>query len=128
MPHPKAPTLAQARQLAREKFGFKTLYRGQSDALKSLLRGRDTLAILPTGGGKSLIYPLAGLLFCGPAIVVSPLLALQQDQVEAFNKRQIGRAALLNSTLSEAARGGLGRFGKRRNQVLAFGARTVFQR
>ena len=104
MPHPKSPTLTLARQTAREKFGFKTLRPGQSDALKSLLKGRDTLAILPTGGGKSLIYQIAGLLFSGPTIVVSPLVALQKDQVEAFNKREIGRAALLNSTLTDAAR------------------------
>ena len=96
----EAPTVARARELMRAHFGFAHLYRGQIAALTSLFENRDTLAILPTGGGKSLIYQLAGLLLPGPTVVVSPLLALQQDQVETFNARGIARAALLNSTLS----------------------------
>lgn len=91
-------------QIAREKFGFEKLHRGQREALKAVLEGRDTLAILPTGGGKSAIYQIAGLCLTGPTVVVSPLLALQRDQVESIAALHIADAQLLNSTLSRAQR------------------------
>lgn len=91
-------------KLARQKFGFDKLHRGQRKAIEAVLGGRDTLAILPTGGGKSAIYQIAGLLLDGPTIVVSPLLALQRDQVDAMTDKEIGEAKLLNSTLSPAQR------------------------
>ena len=69
-----------------------------------MLSGRDTLCIMSTGSGKSAIYQLAGLLLDGPTVVVSPLIALQRDQVESIEGEDGVEAALLNSTLSEAAR------------------------
>ncbi len=69
-----------------------------------MIGGRDTLALLPTGGGKSAIYQLAAAERPGPTIVVSPLLALQRDQLEALEELDIGRAEVLNSTVTEAAR------------------------
>ena len=68
-------------ELARERLGFERLRPGQLRAVEALTGGRDVLAVLPTGGGKSAIYELAGLLRTGPAIVVSPLIALQEDQL-----------------------------------------------
>ena len=67
---------------ARELLGFEELRPGQDEAVRAVLSGRDTLAVMPTGSGKSAIYELATALGGGPAVIVSPLLALQRDQVE----------------------------------------------
>lgn len=61
---------------------FDELHPGQQEAVAALLDGQDILAVLPTGAGKSAIYQMAAVLLDGPAVVVSPLLALQRDQVE----------------------------------------------
>jgi ATP-dependent DNA helicase RecQ len=89
---------------ARELLGFEHLRPGQEDAVRAVLAGRDTLAVLPTGSGKSAIYELATALGGGPTVVVSPLLALQRDQIEKIEQEKIGSAAALNSTLSETKR------------------------
>ena len=68
-------------ELARERLGFGELRPGQLSAVQGLAGGRDVLAVLPTGGGKSAIYELAGMLRAGPTVVVSPLIALQDDQL-----------------------------------------------
>ena len=86
-----------ARRLARERFGYAHLLPGQEEALRAVLDGRDTLAVMPTGGGKSAIYQLAGLLLPGSTVVVSPLLALQRDQVESLDEVEGGGAAEVNS-------------------------------
>ncbi|MEA2322063.1 MAG: ATP-dependent helicase RecQ [Solirubrobacteraceae bacterium] len=88
---------------AREVLGFEALRPGQVEATESVLAGRDTLAVLSTGSGKSAIYQLAGLLTEGPTLVVSPLIALQRDQVEALRDHALG-AAQLNSTLPQRER------------------------
>jgi ATP-dependent DNA helicase RecQ len=88
---------------AREVLGFEALRPGQREAIESVLAGRDTLAVLSTGSGKSAIYQIAGLLSTGATLVVSPLIALQRDQVEALRERALG-AAQLNSSLPEAER------------------------
>src|SRR3546814_17030007 len=67
-------------ELARDRFGFDELRPGQREAVESVVAGHDTLAVMPTGSGKSAIYQLAGLLLEGPTIVVSPLLALQRSE------------------------------------------------
>ncbi|HEX2085756.1 MAG TPA: RecQ family ATP-dependent DNA helicase [Solirubrobacteraceae bacterium] len=90
----------QVRRLARERLGFEELRPGQLEAVLSVARGRDTLCVMSTGSGKSAIYQLAGFLLDGPTVVVSPLIALQQDQMEAVEEE----AAVLNSTLSERER------------------------
>ncbi len=68
-------------EFARERLGFERLRPGQLRAIEAVVDGRDVLAVLPTGGGKSAIYELAGLLRGGPTVVVSPLIALQDDQL-----------------------------------------------
>ena len=75
------------RRTARNLFGWRTLRPGQLTAMRSLLRGRDVLAVMPTGAGKSAIYQVPAALMPGPTVVVSPLLALQQDQMAGLEGR-----------------------------------------
>src|SRR5262245_26082819 len=90
-------------ELARTRFGFTALRPGQLRAIAGAAAGRDVLAVLPTGGGKSAIYELAGLLLPGPTIVVSPLIALQDDQLAHLRAAGL-RAIVLNSQQSAGAR------------------------
>ena len=86
----------EVRELARERLGLAELRPGQLEAATAAAAGRDVLAVLPTGAGKSAIYELAGLLLDGPTVVVSPLIALQDDQLEHL--RSAGLTAIeLNS-------------------------------
>ena len=98
---------------AREKLGFQELRPGQEEAIQSVLDGRDTLVVQPTGSGKSAIYQIAGLLIPGSTVVVSPLLALQRDQLDAIEEQpHTASAAAVNSTTSaRAAREALRKFG-----------------
>jgi ATP-dependent DNA helicase RecQ len=89
---------------ARETFGYESLRPGQAEAVEAVLAGRDTLAVMSTGSGKSAIYQIAGLLLPGPTIVVSPLIALQRDQVQAVEAAAAGGAATLDASTSEADR------------------------
>src|SRR4249919_2379104 len=82
----------------RHVFGFDAFRGEQAQIVDHIVDGGDALVLMPTGGGKSLCYQLPALLRDGTAIVVSPLIALMQDQVEAL--RQLGvRASFLNSSL-----------------------------
>jgi ATP-dependent DNA helicase RecQ len=91
------------RRAALEAFDFSRLRPGQEEALLALLRGRDTLAVMPTGSGKSAIYQLAGQLLDGCTVVVSPLIALQKDQVDGIEPH-LGRARQINSSMGAGAR------------------------
>lgn len=94
-----ALTLDAARELLREVYGFDDFRGLQPDVIDAALAGQDVLAILPTGGGKSLCYQIPALLRPGVGLVVSPLIALMADQVDAL--RQAGvRAARLDSSLT----------------------------
>ncbi|MCB1850638.1 MAG: DNA helicase RecQ [Gammaproteobacteria bacterium] len=90
---------ASAQQLLKEKFGYSDFRNHQAQIIAALMAGRDVLTLMPTGGGKSLCYQIPALLRPGTGIVVSPLIALMQDQVDALNQLGI-RAAFLNSTLT----------------------------
>src|SRR5215211_3684911 len=90
-------------RVANEVFGFSELRPGQREAIESVLAGRDTLVVMSTGSGKSAIYQIAGLLIDGATVVVSPLIALQRDQVDDLADAQAG-AAQLNSTVPAAER------------------------
>lgn len=94
----------RVRRIARDEFGYDALRPGQEAAMRAVLDGHDTLAVLPTGSGKSAIYQIASLLLPGPTIIVSPLIALQRDQVEAIEENGAGNAALLNSKISATER------------------------
>ncbi|CCG05637.1 RecQ family ATP-dependent DNA helicase [Blastococcus saxobsidens] len=90
------------REFARDVLGHEDFRPGQERAMQAVVGGRDTLAVLPSGAGKTAIYQVAGQLLDGPVIVVSPLIALQRDQVERLTELEdrAGRAAQLNSSLS----------------------------
>jgi ATP-dependent DNA helicase RecQ len=90
-------------ELARERLGFERLRPGQLRAAEALTGGRDVLAVLPTGGGKSAIYELAGIIRTGPTVVVSPLIALQDDQLAHLHAAGLP-AIVLNSQQSAGAR------------------------
>ncbi|MET9251476.1 RecQ family ATP-dependent DNA helicase [Nonomuraea sp. NPDC003709] len=91
------------RATALQRFGWRELRPGQQEAMEHLLKGRDVLLVMPTGGGKSAVYQVPTLLLDGPAIVVSPLIALQRDQVTSLLKADAGGAVAVNSTSSVAA-------------------------
>ncbi|HXI33706.1 MAG TPA: DEAD/DEAH box helicase, partial [Gemmatimonadales bacterium] len=91
--------LAQARAVLVERFGLPSFRVAQLNVIGPLLAGRDVLAVLPTGAGKSLCYQVPALLAAGLTVVVSPLVSLMQDQVTALRRRGLP-AAYLNSTLS----------------------------
>ncbi len=82
----------------RERFGLEQFRPGQREVIADVLARRDVLCVMPTGGGKSLCYQLPALLLDGLTLVVSPLIALMKDQVDALTARGL-RATLLNSTL-----------------------------
>lgn len=83
-------------------FGFTHFRPGQREVIEAVLGGRSTVAILPTGGGKSLCYQLPALLSEGVTLVVSPLIALMKDQVDQLHARGILHSTELNSSLSRA--------------------------
>lgn len=88
--------------ILKETFGYDTFRQHQREVIENVLAKRDTLAVMPTGGGKSLCYQIPALIFDGLTVVVSPLIALMKDQVEQM--RAAGVPALfLNSTLSPEA-------------------------
>jgi ATP-dependent DNA helicase RecQ len=82
--------------------GYEAFRPGQEPAMQAVTAGRDTLAVLPSGAGKSAVYTVAGLLLEGPVLIISPLIALQRDQVQRLEELgpRVPGAALLNSTLS----------------------------
>jgi ATP-dependent DNA helicase RecQ len=94
-------TLDDARAALTRHFGYSAFRAGQERAVSSVLAGRDTLVVLPTGGGKSLCYQVPALLLPGLTVVVSPLISLMKDQVDALTARGLP-AAFINSTLSSA--------------------------
>jgi len=90
-----------ASEILKSIFGYDHFRHHQQDIIESLLRGEDVLTLMPTGGGKSVCYQIPSLMRKGCGIVISPLIALMQDQVDAMNQLGIA-AAFLNSTLSVA--------------------------
>ncbi len=91
--------MASPASILKETFGYDTFRPHQREVIENVLAGRDTLAVMPTGGGKSLCYQIPALLFDGLTVVVSPLISLMKDQVEQL--RAFGVPALfINSSLS----------------------------
>lgn len=99
LPELVPPTIEDARAVLRARFAFPDFRPGQAQAIEAILSGRDTLVVLPTGGGKSLCYQVPALCIRGLTVVVSPLISLMKDQVDALVARGI-EAAFINSTLS----------------------------
>ena len=81
-------------------FGYDSFRPGQEAVINAILKGRDILAVMPTGAGKSLCYQVPAMLLSGITLVISPLISLMQDQVKALNEAGVN-AAFINSSLSE---------------------------
>ncbi len=97
----KTSQMEAARLKLEEVFGYKSFRSHQEQVISTVLEGRDCLALMPTGGGKSLCYQIPSLVRAGTGVVVSPLIALMQDQVDAL--KDVGvKAAFLNSTLDRS--------------------------
>ncbi len=94
-----AEEASDPRRVLRAVFGFDSFRDNQEEAIRAALAGRDSLVLMPTGGGKSLCYQVPALLREGTALVISPLIALMQDQVSALHELGI-EAAFLNSSLT----------------------------
>ncbi|HEX6574853.1 MAG TPA: ATP-dependent DNA helicase RecQ [Gemmatimonadaceae bacterium] len=95
------PTIHDARAALKKAFGYDGFRAGQEMAIESVLSGRDTLVVLPTGGGKSVCYQIPALVLPGLTVVVSPLISLMKDQVDALEARNLP-ATFINSTLKPA--------------------------
>ena len=89
-----------AHDTLKHYFGYDSFREGQKKIIDSIMAGRDVLAIMPTGAGKSICYQVPALMLSGITIVVSPLISLMQDQVKALNEAGI-HAAYINSSLTE---------------------------
>ena len=92
----------QALQILRSTFGYESFRAPQAEVIATLMAGRDALVLMPTGGGKSLCFQIPAIARPGTGIVVSPLIALMQDQVAALKQAGV-RAEFLNSSLSASA-------------------------
>ena len=102
-PKAKAVTLAALVKIGREVLGIQELRPGQAEAFKHLLAGKDVLAIMPTGSGKSLLYQLPSLVLPGITVVVSPLIALIKDQVDKMREKGVA-VVQIDSTLTPKQR------------------------
>ncbi|MDR1272326.1 MAG: DNA helicase RecQ [Clostridiales Family XIII bacterium] len=91
-----------AKQILKQVFGYEEFHPGQEELVSAVLSGRDAVGIMPTGGGKSICYQLPAIMSKGMTIVISPLISLMSDQVQALKEAGV-EAAYLNSSLDSAA-------------------------
>ena len=98
-----APSEGELRYFLKYVFRKESFWEGQLEALQRLLEGKDALLLLPTGGGKSLVYQLASFLLPGRTLVIDPILALMDDQIDNLRRLGIDRAASITSRLTNRA-------------------------
>lgn len=90
--------LQRAGKILKEYYGYNSFRRGQEDIILSIMQGRDILGIMPTGGGKSICFQIPALMLSGITLVISPLISLMKDQVDALNALGI-KGTFINSSL-----------------------------
>lgn len=93
----RSPQRAELERVALNEFGWSSLRPGQLDAMEPILAGRDVLVVMATGAGKSAIYQIPAVLADGITVVISPMVALQHDQIAALEQTQNARAVAINS-------------------------------
>ena len=93
--------LDRAKEALKQFFGYDNFRPNQADIIQSVYDRKDVLVLMPTGGGKSVCFQIPGITLPGTAIVLSPLIALMKDQVEALRSNGI-RAAYMNSSMTAA--------------------------
>lgn len=93
--------IEQAHSILKDTFGYDSFRKGQGEVVERLLQKQDTVGIMPTGGGKSLCYQIPALLFPGVTLVISPLISLMKDQVDALEEEGVP-ATFINSSVSAA--------------------------
>ena len=96
---PRMPTINDALISLREHFGFADFRTGQTEVISAILEGKDAVVVMPTGSGKSLCYQLPAMMLSGATLVVSPLIALMKDQVDALRARGLP-ATFINSSIA----------------------------
>ena len=94
--------MQQSIDVLKKVWGFSKFRPLQSEIIESVLRGHDTLALLPTGGGKSICFQVPGLMLEGLTIVISPLIALMQDQILHLKKKKVSATAIYSGMSRQA--------------------------
>jgi len=97
-------SIADALTSLHEHFGFADFREGQREVITAVLEGKETVVVMPTGSGKSLCYQLPAMMFSGATLVVSPLIALMKDQVDALKARDLP-ATFINSSIANGNSG-----------------------
>jgi ATP-dependent DNA helicase RecQ len=119
-------SLADAISSLRKHFGFDDFREGQGEVIGSILEGKDAVVVMPTGSGKSLCYQLPAMILDGVTLVVSPLIALMKDQVDALRARGLP-ATFINSSISESEQRARIESLRRREQKLVYIAPERFR-
>jgi ATP-dependent DNA helicase RecQ len=110
--------MADARAALARVFGHTSFRPGQEDILEAILAGEDVLAVMPTGAGKSLLYQLPAIIGAGPVVVISPLISLMRDQVDALRARGIAAGALNSASDPDETARVMGLVARRRIDLL----------